>query len=135
MPDLAVLYEHPAWFAPLFAALDRRGVDYIALSPAMSWDPADPTPPAPVVLNRIAMSSFLRSAEHPIFFATALFDHWTRLGARVVNGADVLAFDASKARQLSLIAGLGLAIPPARAWCTAPPTSLRRPQRSAFRSS
>ena len=25
-PDLAILYEHPTWFEPLFAALDRRGV-------------------------------------------------------------------------------------------------------------
>ena len=32
----------------------------------------------------------------------------------MINGADVLAIDASKARQLSLIAGLGLAIPATR---------------------
>ena len=116
MPDLAIVYEHPSWFLPLFAALDRRGVDYVALPPAMGWNPADPTPPAPVVLNRIAMSSFLRAraGEHPIFFATALFDHWARGGARVVNGATVLAIDASKARQLSVIAGLGLAVPATR---------------------
>ena len=114
MPDLAVLYEHPAWFAPLFAALDRRGVDYVALSPDIGWNPADLTPPARVVLNRIAMSSFLRAAEHPIFFSAAMLDHWQRGGARVVNGAGVLAIDASKARQLSLIAGLGLAIPATR---------------------
>ena len=114
MPDLAILYEHPLWFQPLFAALDRRGVDYVALSPAMAWNPADRTPPAPLVFNRIAMSSFLRSAEHPIFFTAALLDHWARAGARVVNGADVLAIDASKARQLSLIASLGLAVPATR---------------------
>ena len=113
MPDLAILYEHPQWFAPLFAALDRRGVDHVRLTPDLGWDPADPAPPAPVVLNRIAMSSFLRSDEHPIFFTAALLDHWRR-GARVVNGADVLAIDASKARQLSLLAGLGLAIPATR---------------------
>ena len=114
MPDLAILFEHPVWFEPLFAALDRRGVDYLRLSPDGDWDPADRTPPAPVVLNRIAMSSFLRDDEHPIFHATALLDHWRRGGARVVNGADVLAVDASKARQLSLMADLGLAIPATR---------------------
>ncbi len=114
MTDLAILYEHPAWFAPLFAALDRRGVDYIALKPDGDWDPADPTPPAPLVFNRIAMSSFLRSGEHPIFHAAALLDHWRRAGAAIVNGPDVLAIDSSKARQLSLIAGLGLAIPATR---------------------
>ena len=119
MPDLAILYEHPAWFRPLFAALDRRGVDYLALSPGFGWNPADAVPPARVVFNRIAMSSFLRAGdgaagEHPIFFTAALLDHWARAGARVVNGADVLAIDASKARQLSLLAGLGLAIPATR---------------------
>ncbi|HEU0044804.1 alpha-L-glutamate ligase [Sphingomonas sp.] len=114
MTDLAVLYEHPAWFKPLFAALDRHGVEYIALHPHGAWDPSTPTPPAPVVLNRIAMSSFLRADEHPIFHTMALLDHWRRGGVRVVNGADVLAIDASKARQLSLIAGLGLAIPETR---------------------
>ena len=29
--DLAVLYEHPEWQKPLFAALDQRGVRYTAL--------------------------------------------------------------------------------------------------------
>jgi len=118
LPDLAILYEHPEWFRPLFAALDTAGIDYVAMTPDGDWNPAGSPPPAPVILNRIAMSSFLRAGaagnEHPIFYATALFDHWSRAGARVVNGADVLAIDASKARQLSLIAGLGLAIPKTR---------------------
>ena len=114
MTDLAILYEHPAWFVPLFAALDRRGVDYVAVRPDGHFDPADLAPPARVVFNRIAMSSFLRSDEHPIFHATALLDHWRRGGASIVNGAPVLAIDSSKARQLSLIASLGLAIPATR---------------------
>jgi glutathione synthase/RimK-type ligase-like ATP-grasp enzyme len=111
--DLAILYEHPKWFAPLFDALDRRGVDYVALKPDGDWDPTAP-PPARVVFNRIAMSSFLRDGEHPIFHATALLDHWQRGGAGIVNGANVLAIDSSKARQLSLIASLGFGIPATR---------------------
>jgi hypothetical protein len=114
MTDLALLFEHPAWFEPLFAALERRGVDFAAFRPDGHFDPADRAVPARVVLNRIAMSSFLRADEHPIFHAMALLDHWRRAGARVINGADVLAIDTSKARQLSLIAGLGLAIPATR---------------------
>ncbi len=115
MPDLAILYEHPHWFKPLFAALDRRGVDHVALhADGHRFDPTEP-PPAPVVFNRIAMSSFLRGdGGHPIFYAQALMAHWAAGGARVVNGADVLALDASKARQLSLLAGLGLAVPATR---------------------
>jgi len=112
--DLALLFEHPLWFLPLFEALERRGIDHVALRPDGHFDPADDTAPAPVVFNRIAMSSFLRADEHPIFHAMALLDHWRRAGARVINGPEVLAIDSSKARQLSLIASLGLAIPETR---------------------
>jgi glutathione synthase/RimK-type ligase-like ATP-grasp enzyme len=67
-----------------------------------------------VILNRVAMSSFLREPEHGIFYAEALLDHWRRRGATVLNGAEVVAIDSSKARQLSLIAALGFAIPETR---------------------
>ncbi|MEX6953716.1 hypothetical protein AB2C62_34115, partial [Pseudomonas aeruginosa] len=92
---------HPLWFEPLFAALDRRGVAFTRATPDGFWNPADQSAPAPAVFNRIAMSSFLRNDEHPIFDTMAMLDHWHRTGARVVNGTDVLAIDASKARQLS----------------------------------
>jgi glutathione synthase/RimK-type ligase-like ATP-grasp enzyme len=113
--QLAVLYEHPQWFQPLFAALDRRGMSYapIQLS-GHRFDPASREIPAPLVLSRVAQSSFLREPEHPIFYAEALLDHWAQCGARVLNGADVLAIDSSKARQLSLITSLGYAIPKTR---------------------
>ncbi len=114
MIDLAILYEHPQWFAPLFAALEGRGINYAAFGPEGNWSPGYGAIPAPVVFNRIAMSSVAREAEHPIFHTMALLDHWRRSGARVINGADVMAIDASKARQLALIASLGLAIPETR---------------------
>src|SRR3569623_2266174 len=114
MPPIALFYEHPAWITPLFAALDRRGIAHLALKPEGHWAPSVVTAPAPVVFNRIAMSSFLRAGEHPIFAAMAQLDHWRRAGARVINGADVMAVDASTARQLSLISRLGLALPATR---------------------
>lgn len=113
--QLAILYEHPQWFQPLFAALDRRGLPYAPIQlTGHRFDPARREAPAPVVLSRVAQSSFLREPEHPIFYAEALLDHWERSGARVLNGADALAIDSSKARQLSLIASLGLPIPETR---------------------
>ena len=113
--QLAVLYEHPQWFQPLFAALERRGVRYVPLQlSGHSFDPASCELPAPIILSRVAQSSFLREPEHPIFYAEALLDHWARCGARVLNGADVLAIDSSKARQLSLISSLGYAVPETR---------------------
>ena len=113
--QLAVLYEHPLWFQPLFAALERRGMPYVPIHLAdHRFDPVSREVPAPLILSRVAQSSFLREPEHPIFYAEALLDHWARCGARVLNGADVLAIDSSKARQLSLITSLGYAVPETR---------------------
>ena len=115
LPDLAIVYEHPEWFEPLFAVLDRRGVSYVKLPLAgHAFDPAGSPAPATVVFSRVAMSSFLREPEHPIFYAQSLFEHWEGQGTRVVN-ASALPIDTSKARQLSLIARLGLKGPATRA--------------------
>jgi hypothetical protein len=114
-PDLAVVYEHPEWFRPLFAELDRRGVRYEAIRLGdHHFAIDDAPPPAPLIFSRLAMSSFLRQAEHSIFYARALFDQWERAGATIVNGNPALEIDTSKARQLSLIRSLGLEIPATR---------------------
>ena len=114
LPDLAVVYEHPDWFEPLFAALERHGVSYVKVPLAgHGFDPAGSPAPAKVVFSRVAMSSFLREPEHPIFYAQSLFDHWQGQGTRVVN-ASALTIDTSKARQMSLIARLGLTGPATR---------------------
>jgi len=113
--QLGVLYEHPQWFQPLFAALERCDLPYVPLKlSGHRFDPSSKEVPAPVILSRVAQSSFLREPEHPIFYAAALLDHWQRCGATVLNGAATLAIDSSKARQLSLIASLGLAVPKTR---------------------
>lgn len=114
-PELAILYEHPSWFEPLFAALERRGIAFEKIRLGdHRFDPAADAPPAPVILSRVAMSGFLREPEHGTFYAAALLDHWHRRGATVLNGAETIAIDSSKARQLSLIASLGLAVPETR---------------------
>ncbi|MGC1303534.1 MAG: alpha-L-glutamate ligase [Caulobacteraceae bacterium] len=112
MADLAIYYEHPEWFKPLFSVLERRGVNWIPL-PVQDhlFDPADLRAPAPVVLNRLAMSSFLRQDEHAIFYSQALMAHYEAAGARVINGSAALAIDTSKARQMTLLRSLGLHIP------------------------
>jgi hypothetical protein len=115
MTDLAVFYEHPRWFEPLFAALDRRGLDWRAIGiQDHAFDPAETRAPAHVILNRLAMSSFTRQEEHGLFYSLAVLDHWQGLGARVINGAGPLAYDLSKARQLSLFRRAGMDIPATR---------------------
>jgi hypothetical protein len=115
MPDLAIFYEHPQWFEPLFRVLDARGFDWTAIPiQDHTFDPAEDEAPARVVFNRLAMSSFLRQDEHALFYSLAALAHWEGLGARVINGPAPLAYDLSKARQLSLFRRLGLATPGTR---------------------
>jgi carbamoylphosphate synthase large subunit len=114
-PRLAVVYEHPEWFKPLFAVLDRRGIAYKALRiDEHHFDLSERTPPAPVIFSRLAMSSFLRQDEHSIFYTQSLYSHWEQAGARIINGNPALAVDTSKARQMSLINSLGYATPATR---------------------
>jgi len=115
MHQLAIVYDHPHWFQPLFAALERSGIDYLAVATDdHGFDPIGGRPPAPVIFNRVAMSAAQRSRRHPVYYTMALLDHWAGQGALVLNGADAMAIDASKARQLALINRLGLAAPATR---------------------
>jgi len=115
LADVAVFYEHPQWFEALFAALDRRGVSWAPIEiQSHTFDPGDTALPAPVILNRLAMSSFLRQEEHALFYSMAVLEHWQSLGGRVINGPGVLAYDTNKARQLSLFRKAGLDIPATR---------------------
>jgi hypothetical protein len=115
MVDLAVYYEHPAWFEPLFKVLDQRELAWTRVQiQDHILDPGALVAPAPVVFNRLAMSSFLRQSEHAIYHSLAAISHWELAGARVVNGSAALNIDISKARQLSLFRSLGVAVPKTR---------------------
>ena len=115
MPDLALFYDHAEWLIPLQRVLDARGVDYVGIDVAgHCFDPAHIAPPAPIIFNRISMSSFKRTADHPIFYADALLGAWERAGARIINGGEAFAIDHNKARQLEIIASLGLKAPDTR---------------------
>jgi hypothetical protein len=115
MIDLAVYYEHPTWFEPLFNMLDRRGVSWTRL-PVQDhlFDAGQLSAPAPVIFNRLAMSSFLRQSEHAIYYSQAALAHWELAGARVINCSAAMRIDTSKARQLSLFRSLSLAVPATR---------------------
>lgn len=115
MHQLAIVHEHPHRFQPLFSALERAGIDYQAVhTGGHGFDPIGGRPPAPVVFNRVAMNAGQRGQSHPVYYAMALLDHWQGQGSLVLNGADAMAIDASKARQLALINRLGLAAPATR---------------------
>ncbi len=112
---LAIYYEHPDWFRPLFAELDRRGVGYEKLRASETWyDPSSAPPPYALVFNRMSPSAYLRGGARQIFFTGQYLTHLRRHGVRVVNGPEAWRTEVSKAYQLSLLHGLRLPFPHAR---------------------
>src|SRR3954470_8594287 len=111
----AVYHEHPDWFRPLFAELDRRGLPYIRLDPrSHSYDPSESECPYSLVFNRMSPSAYLRGGVQGIFFTLGFLAHVERLGVPVVNGRQAFTVETSKALQLTLLESLGLPYPRAR---------------------
>ena len=112
---IAILYEHPEWFKPLFAELDRRGVPYVALHAAEHvYDPAERYSPFSLVVNRMSPSAWLRGQRAAIFHTLRYLEHLDEIGAPVLNGAAAFRMELSKAAQYSLMARLGLHHPATR---------------------
>ncbi len=111
---IGIYYEHPHWFGPLFAELDRRGTPYARLHAEQHrFDPAS-APPYDLVLNRMSPSAWLRGHGHAVFYTHHLVTHLERHGVRVINGSRAYQAETSKALQLSILRELGLPYPPAR---------------------
>ena len=125
-PHLGILYEHPEWFGPLFAELDRRGVQYDRiLATDLNFNPAAPASPGgdgssyALVLNRMSPSAYVRGHGHAIFASLAYLRHLEILGVPVVNSAEAFSLELSKTAQISLLARLGLPHPKTRVINTA----------------
>jgi len=111
----AVYHEHPDWFRPLFAELERRGLPTVRLDPrAHLYDPAAGHPPYSLLFNRMSPSAYLRGGVQGMFFTLGYLAHLERVGLPVVNGLAAFTTETSKARQLTLLEALGLPYPKAR---------------------
>jgi len=112
---IAIYYEHPDWFKPLFAELDRRGTPYVTLDARRHvYDPSQTQAEYSVFFNRMSPSAYLRSETPAIFYTLGLLAHQESLGVRVVNGRQAFAMETSKALQLTHLQNLGLPYPRAR---------------------
>lgn len=112
---IAIYHEHPDWFRPLFAELDRRDVPYVRLDAAAhSFDPADRDVPYSLVVNRASPSAYLRGHAQSTFYTLHWLRHLERLGVPVVNGSECYGYELSKAAQLGLLDELGFRYPRSR---------------------
>ena len=111
---IAIYYEHPHWFTPLFAELDRRGTPYTRLHAEQHrFDPAS-RPPYRLVFNRMSPSAWQRGHGHAVFYTHHFLSHLEGYGVRVVNGTQAFRAETSKALQLSVLRALGLPYPATR---------------------
>ena len=112
---IAIYHEHPDWFRPLFAELDRRSIPWVRLDAhAHGYDPADRNPPYSLVVNRASPSAYLRGHGQATFHTLNWLRYLERAGVPVVNGAGVYAIEISIAYQLEILSELGLRYPKAR---------------------
>jgi len=112
---VGILHEHPQWFQPLFAELDRRGVPYERIDAArLRFDPADTEQRYSVVVNRMSPSAWTRGNAQAIFATLHYLAYLEHTGTPVINGHDAYLLELSKARQISLLAGLGIRHPRTR---------------------
>lgn len=114
-PRLGIVYEHPEWFAPLFAALDVREVPFDRIDVSTHRFALDgAAPPWTLVLNRMSPSAHLRGHGQAIVYTRELLRTLEEAGVETVNGAGAFALETSKVSQLLLVRRLGLRAPRTR---------------------
>jgi D-ala D-ala ligase C-terminus len=112
---IAIYYEHPDWFRPLFQQLDERGVPWLKVDARHHrYDVASPETEYSLLFNRMSPSAWQRGLGHGIFYTLNYLAHLEAKGVRVVNGYRCFAHEISKALQLTNLEKLGLPYPKAR---------------------
>ena len=70
--DLVVLFEHPEWQKPLWAALERRRISFAALDlKHAAFDP-DAVPEAALYFNQASPSAYIRGNTRAVPLALSL---------------------------------------------------------------
>ncbi len=112
---IAIYYEQPHWFVPLFEQMDVRGVNWVKVDARYhQYDAASAEQEYSLVFNRMSPSAWQRGVGHGIFYTLGYLAHLEQKGVRVVNGFRGFTHETSKALQLTLLEGLGLPYPKAK---------------------
>jgi glutathione synthase/RimK-type ligase-like ATP-grasp enzyme len=110
-PDLVVIHEHPEWQKPLFAALQRRGVNFQPFDVTRAAFSNEELPRARLYFNQASPSAYVRGNTRAVPLALAYMRTLELTGARVLNGADVFALELSKSVQATLLRTLKIDTP------------------------
>ena len=120
---MAIFYEHPDWFRPLFAEIERRKIPFVALNASQHAFPlSESEAPYSLVFNRASPSAYLRGRSNTTFYTQDWIHHLESLEVPVINGARPYSFEISKVKQLQLLANLGIPYP--KSWATNSPENI-----------
>src|SRR5689334_12616676 len=111
MYDLVVLFEHPEWQKPLFAALQRRAVNFKSLDLKRGAFNPHGFPEARLYFNQASPSAYVRGNTRAVPFALSLMRSLELSGARVLNGSRAFALELSKSAQAALLGTLNVPHP------------------------
>lgn len=112
---IAIFYEHPQWFKPLFAELDQRGTDYEKINLAgHHFDPCVQTSPYRLVVNRVSAYPSTTSDPRVVLYVKQYLAYLESIDARVINGWRSYEVGTSKAMQMHIFQKLGLNSPRSR---------------------
>jgi hypothetical protein len=101
--SIAILHEHPQWNEPLFAEMERRGLDWVSID-ASSPD-FDPTVVGEwsVLVNRMSPSAWTRGHLTAMLQTPEFLGNVESAGVPVINGTRSFDFELSKRKQLDLL--------------------------------
>ena len=112
---IAIFYEHPEWFKPLFAELNSRKIDYERLHlNEIGFDPADIASDYSLVVNRVSAFPSTSSEPRVVLYVKQYLAYLERIDVPVINGWQSYEVGASKALQMTIFKKLGLNTPASR---------------------
>src|SRR5438045_3954101 len=106
---IAIYYEHPDWFRPLFQRLDESGVAWKKIdAPNHQYGAGSAEEEFSLLFNRMSPSAWQRGLGHCIFYTLNYLAQLAANGVGVVNGHRGFGDKISKAQQFTSMEKLGL---------------------------
>lgn len=112
---IAIFYEHPQWFQPLFDELDRRSVDYEKVHlRSHRFDPCEDASYYSLIVNRVSAYPSATIEPRIVLYVKQYLAYLEWLGLRVINGRRSYEVGTSKALQMQIFNTLALKTPHSR---------------------
>lgn len=114
---IGVIYEHAEQFNPLFSALSIRGIPFVRINPADHYyDPRQAEMPYSLLFNDMSTPLYCNRSASATIQTIEYLRHLEEndfgfIQGRLMNGSKAADLFASRAKQLSIFASLGLVFP------------------------